>query len=371
MSSIDGSLFMSVSVLQLDLDTVYAGFSLRVQAEIPLQGVTAIFGPSGSGKSTLLRLIAGLERPQRGRIMAGPDVWVDAGQSLFRKPHRRSVGIVMQGAPLLNHLSVRGNLTYAAQRQGDRPAAYPFSRVVESLDLEPLLARRPPSLSGGERQRVALAQAILTRPDLLLLDEPLSALDRARKAEILPYLQDLSSRFDLPILLVSHDVDEVVRLADRVMVLKAGSMVDFGPVTETLNRHGFDRDTMDREGAILSGIARKIDRELDLMEVEIGADTLFLPREEGRQIGDVVPILIRASDVALALQPPEGLSIRNALRGRVASIRRLPNSAFAEVGVDLGVLVLPVRITRAAVEALSLRAGQNIWALVKTTTLAG
>jgi molybdate transport system ATP-binding protein len=155
------------------------------------------------------------------------------------------------------------------------------------------------------------------------------------------------------------------------MVLKAGSMVDFGPVTETLNRHGFDRDTMDREGAILSGIARKIDRELDLMEVEIGADTLFLPREEGRQIGDVVPILIRASDVALALQPPEGLSIRNALRGRVASIRRLPNSAFAEVGVDLGVLVLPVRITRAAVEALSLRAGQNIWALVKTTTLAG
>ena len=357
-------------MLHIELNAANGAFRLRVSAKLPLTGVTAIFGPSGSGKSTFLELIAGHRHPDQGSVLAGSNVWVDTQKAVFRKPHRRPVGFVMQGAPLLNHLTALGNLEYAYRRHRRAPVRFGLSDVCAALDLDPLLTRRPGTLSGGERQRVALGQALLTQPEVLLLDEPLAALDRARKAEILPYLQDMSSIFGLPILLVSHDLEEVVRLADRVLVLKEGAVVGFGEVSETLNQHGFTVEAAEQAGVILSGRIQSCSSDLMLMTVGVGADTLFLPLEPRRRIGDMIPILIQGRNVSLSVAPPVGLSIRNALKGRVKSVEILRGSAFVEVAVDLGSAVLPVRVTRAAVEALAIGPDLEIWALIKTVSLA-
>jgi len=223
--------------LEVDVRVAFGGFDLQVEQAIPAAGVTAVFGPSGSGKTTLLRSLLGFETESRGRIALNGDVWLDSEAGVAVPPYRRPVGCTFQDGRLFPHLDVEGNLGYADRRSTPEPgvaASITRGDVVDALDLGPLLDRRPHTLSGGERQRAALGRALLSRPRLLLLDEPLSALDRRRKAEIMPYLLALHPRFGIPTLYVSHAVDEVALLADRVLVLAEGRARAFGGTVEVL-----------------------------------------------------------------------------------------------------------------------------------------
>jgi len=211
-------------------------FTLEVDERLEARGVTALFGPSGSGKTTLLRAIAGFERPVRGRITLGERVLSDVDAGVFVPPHQRPIGFLFQEARLFDHLDVAGNLDFAARRRGRGDTRFARADVVASLDLGPLLSRRVEGLSGGERQRVALGRTLLSGPELLLLDEPLAGLDLARKAEILPYLEAVIRRFGLPTLFVSHDLDEVVQLSDRVLVLEEGQEAGLGPTAEIVEQ---------------------------------------------------------------------------------------------------------------------------------------
>jgi molybdate transport system ATP-binding protein len=222
----------------LDLATriSFRDFELDVSHRFALDGITALFGPSGCGKSTLLRIIAGLEEKAGGRIAFGGEVWLDTASRIFVPPHLRGVGYVFQDARLFPHLSVEGNLRYAARRSAGIDHRIAFDDVVAALDLGPLLSRRTGALSGGERQRVAMGRTLLARPRLLLMDEPLAALDIQRKAEILPYIERLPERFGVAVIYVTHAIDEVVRLARRMVVLGAGRKIADGSVAEVLER---------------------------------------------------------------------------------------------------------------------------------------
>jgi len=361
---------MSVDMLEIDVEKRLGGFKLGVKAELPLRGVTALFGPSGSGKTSLLRLIAGLERPDRGHIKLAGEVWASATSNSFMPAHRRGVAYVFQGGRLLDHLRVAGNLAYADKRASQGRYSYTFEDVVAAFDLQALMARKPATLSGGERQRVALAQALLSRPRLLLLDEPLSALDRQRKEEILPYLDRLQSRFNIPMLYVSHDLGEVTRLSDKVLMLENGQKIGLGDTVDTLNTHGFGGEYAGRSGVILTGQIGVIDTRLYLMEVQIAGNTLRLPYDGAYATGDHVRVILRAREIALSVKPSEGLSIQNSLQGTIKAIHNPLYKAMATVTVNIGPgLDMPVQLTRAAIEDLALIPDMPVFALVKTASL--
>jgi molybdate transport system ATP-binding protein len=353
-----------MSVLSLDIRVAFPGFALDVAQDFPAQGITALFGPSGCGKSTLLRVIAGFEGSATGRVAFGSEVWMDARTHLA--PHRRGVGYVFQDARLFPHLSARGNLDYAARRARGFPAQYSFDDVVRVLDLAPLFDRRAQQLSGGERQRVAIGRTLLSRPRLLLMDEPLAALDTKRKAEIMPYIARLPQAFGLPILYVTHALEEVTQLCDRIVALSAGRVVATGGVAETLERLDLEGVQGHFEaGAVLRGRVMAQDAALHLTRIDLGCATLEVP-EIGLDPGAEVRLRVRARDVSLARNRPEGLSIRNILNARVLAVVPEPDTAFAEVLLDLGGQNLRARITRAAVLDLQLAAGQDVVALVKS-----
>ena len=363
---------MSVEMLHIDIEKRFGAFGLALRAALPLCGVTAVFGPSGSGKSSLLRLIAGFETPDLGHIRLDSHVWAEKASKRFILPHKRGVGYVFQGGRLLPHLNVYGNLTFAdtRARQKGEPA-YSFEDVVSAFDLGGLFDRKPETLSGGEQQRVALAQAILTRPRLLLLDEPLSALDDRRKQDILPYLDRLQSQFAIPMLYVSHDLREVTRIADRVLVLEAGHKIAFGDTVETLNAHGFQTEDAGRSGVVLTGQIARIDKRLQLMDISISEATLRLPYDDAYTPGHPVRVILRSSEIALSIKAPEGLSIQNSFQGHVKAIHTRPESAMAAVTLSLGAdLEVPVQVTRSAIENLGLKVGRAVFALVKTASLA-
>ena len=361
---------MSVEMLEIDIEKRLGGFQLGVKAALPLSGVTALFGPSGSGKTSLLRLIAGLERPDNGYIKLAGDVWASTTLKSFMPAHRRGVAYVFQGGRLLDHLSVQGNLNYAHTRASKEEHSYTFDDVIAAFDLKSLLSRKPATLSGGERQRVALGQALLSRPRLLLLDEPLSALDARRKNEILPYLDRLQSQFDIPMLYVSHDISEVTRIADTVLMLEDGGKIAFGGTVETLNAHGFGTEDAGRSGVILSGRVAGIDTRLQLMDIAFAENTLRLPYAPTYTVGDQVRVILRAREIALSLAPPVGLSIQNSLKAHVKAIHGAPDGAMAIVTVSIGPgLDMPVQLTRAAIEDLGLASGMPVFALVKTASL--
>ncbi len=223
---------MSGSDLQIRCTAVLGDFILKIDEAVPLEGVTAVFGPSGSGKTSLLQAIAGFLRPDAGEIICAETEWYRDRPKAWMPPHKRGVGMVFQDAQLFPHLSVRGNLDYAHQRADADASGYSYNQVVSAMALNPLLDRDTLSLSGGEKQRVAIARTLLTRPRLLLLDEPLSGLDSARKAELLPFLETLKTEFALPTLYVSHDVDEVSRIADRAVMMEEGAIVARGGTDE-------------------------------------------------------------------------------------------------------------------------------------------
>ena len=347
----------------------WRGFVLDVDDEVPLEGVTAVFGASGSGKSTLLRTIAGFERPSAGRIAFGDEIWFDAAAGIDRAAHERPVGMLFQDARLFEHLDVSGNLAYGEKRRGRDLARFSRLEVVGALDLASLLGRRTAALSGGERQRVALGRTLLSNPDLLLLDEPLSGLDRERKAEILPYLEDVTQRFGIPTLYVSHDIDEVARLADRVWVFAGGRLQTTGSTAEIVERLDLEPLTGRFEaGVLVEGRVARHDARLHLTFVDLHGDELTMPLVDRVVPGDQVRLRIRARDVALATQRPEGLSIRNVLPGRIVDLVREPESGAVEVFVELRSDRIRARLTLAAVEDLQLSIGDPVFALIKSVS---
>ncbi len=360
-----------MTALSLDLRLNYPGFELRVRHEGAVEGITAVFGPSGSGKSTLLRCIAGLEPAVTGRLRFGDDVWLDGTAAKALPAHARGVGFVFQDARLFPHLSVLGNLRYADKRSRHVNGAtrIGFDDVLQALDLPSLLERRPASLSGGERQRVAIGRALLTRPRLLLLDEPMSALDAARKAEILPYLERLPARFGVPALYVTHDIDEVALLATRMLILMRGELIAAGPIQEILERADLHHVTGRFEaGVLLTTRVVRHDADFCLTYLDLHGQALVVPQANA-EVGSAMRVRIRARDVALALRRPEASSIRNVLAGTLVEIASDPATPYAEILIDIRGARLRARVTRHAVAELGLKQGGPVFALVKSIAL--
>lgn len=359
-----------MSATSPNLSAVFRGglgeFQLDVRFDTPMRGITAVFGPSGSGKTSLLRCIAGLSRMD-GRLSVADELWQDDDAGVFLEPHRRSVGYVFQEASLFAHLSVRRNLLFGARRApAASRGALAFDEVVDLLGVGRLLDRAPAVLSGGERQRVAIGRALLSRPRLLLMDEPLSSLDRGSKEEILPYLESLHESLAIPVLYVSHDIGEVARLADRMLVLNAGRSVESGPVASMLERLDLRPETGRFEaGVVLTAVVEAHDREFRLTRLSHRGQSIFMPMIDVEP-GVEVRIRIRARDVALATRAPEGISVRNVLRGTVADLVEELETAYAETLVDIGGARVRARITRAAAAELGLRPGAEVFVLVKS-----
>ena len=352
--------------IAFDVRIAFGEFDLQIDHRMPIEGIVGLFGPSGCGKSTLLRIISGLERKSRGKIRFGNEVWQDTARGVFVPPHRRGVGYVFQDVRLFPHLTVAGNLRYAAKRSRRVDSAIDIEGVVAALDLASLMTRRPSSLSGGERQRVAIGRTLLTRPRLLLMDEPLAALDVRRKAEILPYIERLPQTFRVPVIYVTHSIDEVTRLAERMLVLANGRKVTYGPVAEALERLDLQPIAGRFEaGVVLTARVTRHDLTFRLTHLDLQGKEIVMPMADVA-IGSDVRLRIRARDVALATNAPENISIRNILRGTIAEIVEEPDTAFAETLVDIGGAKIRARVTRSAVAALALTPGKPVFVLFKS-----
>jgi len=352
--------------LTTDVRVSYPDFTLAVAQEFPGEGITALFGPSGCGKSTLLRVIAGFERSASGHVTFGDEVWL--GECSFVSPHLRGVGYVFQDARLFPHLTARGNLEYAHKRAAGSRARYSFDDVVDVLDLAPLFERGATQLSGGERQRVAIGRTLLARPRIMLMDEPLAALDTRRKGEILPYLSHLPRAFGVPVIYVTHALEEVTQLCDRIVALADGRIAATGGVAETLERLDLtDVQGRFEAGTMLTGRIAAQDSSLYLSRVDVGGARIEVP-QIGLDVGQYVRLRVRARDVSLALRRPEGMSVRNMLDATVLRVDPEADSAFAEVLLDIGGQHLRARVTRAAVADLGLTAGHTVVALVKAVS---
>lgn len=345
----------------------FTGFRLNVAFEAPL-GATAIFGQSGSGKTTLVNAFAGLLRPDFGRISVDGRELLDTATGRCLAPHRRRIGYVFQEGRLFPHLSVRQNLEYGQWFARRRKGNAQFDHVVEMLGIEPLLARRPARLSGGEKQRVAIGRALLSAPQLLLMDEPLAALDEARKLEILPYLERVRDEIEIPIIYVSHSVAEIARLATTIVVLKNGQMLRCGPAAEVLGDPAVAPSLGVRgAGAMLSTqvLAHHSD---GLTELAVEAGRLFLPRLRS-PVGATIRVRIAAQDVMLARSRPCDISALNVLEGTVREVR--PGSGpGAMVTVEVGGQALLSRITKRSCEALGLVPGTPCFAIMKSVAVA-
>jgi molybdate transport system ATP-binding protein len=351
--------------IRVDLRMRRGGFHLAADFEVPASGFTALFGPSGCGKTTLLRAIAGLEPAAEGVLRVGRETWQDAAGRL--PPHRRAVGYVFQQPVLFAHLDVRDNLRFGMQRRpGERPGLA-FDQVVELLGLSGMLARRVPGLSGGERQRVAIAQALLSRPRLLLMDEPLSALDQASRSVLLPYLDEMQRQLAIPVLYVSHALDEVARLTDRMVLMRDGQVVTSGEINELLTRLDLQMAHGRNAEAVIQASVHAHDGVDQLTELRFGGGQLWVPRVDASP-GTLVRLRVRARDVSLALEPLQGSSILNSFP---VVVRELVDDGPAQVMVRLsaGEAVLLTRVTRRSQRLLGIEPGKHLHAQIKSVAL--
>lgn len=345
------------------------GFTLDAAFSTAPRGVTALFGPSGSGKTTVLRCIAGLERAQ-GELRFNDVVWQDAQR--FMAAHRRPIGYVFQEASLFPHLPVRGNLDFAWKRVAPEQRRVSFDEAVQLLGIASLLPRDPRHLSGGERQRVAIARALLTSPRLLLMDEPLSALDSRSKAEILPYLERLHDELEIPIIYVSHAPDEVARLADTLVLMEQGKVVASGAIGEMMVRLDLPLAHSDEASAVIDAMVAQHDDHYHLTTLEFEGGCMTVGRST-QPVGAQVRLRIHARDVSLALERHTDSSILNILPAHVMAIE---NAGPAQVLVKLctgnaGRTPLLARITRKSADALSLAVGQSLYVQIKSVALMG
>ena len=349
--------------MSLDVDVDHRRGAFRLQARFTAApGLTALFGRSGSGKTSLVSIVGGLIRPDRGRVTIDGQTLVDTERGLFVPTHKRRIGYVFQDSRLFPHLSVRRNLLYGRWfARGNGGAAADLGSVVELLGIGHLLERQPESLSGGEKQRVAIGRALLARPRLLLMDEPLASLDEARRAEILPFVERLRDEARVPILYVSHSVAEVARLATTVVMLSEGTVTAVGPVQDILPM----ADSADG-GAVLEARIVRHEEAFHLSVLESAAGELQVPRLEA-PVGAPVRAYIRARDVMLSLQRPEEISALNVLAGRIASISATTN-AQADVRLDCNGAILAARLTTKSVDRLALAPGRRVYAIVKSVS---
>lgn len=349
------------------------GFTIDAAFQSPTPGVTAVFGPSGCGKSTLLSAVAGLLRPQQGRIVLDGAVLFDSAAKRIVPPEERRCGVVFQDSRLFPHLSVETNLRYGLRRAPRGAEGPGFEEVVALLGIGHLLRRRPAALSGGEKQRVALGRALLSRPRLLLMDEPLAALDAARKAEVLPFLTQLRDRLSIPLLYVTHALDEVDRLADRLVLMEAGRVLASGSVEELSARTDLPLLAARRDaGVLLACIVRERLAGEGLTRLGFAGGELLLPPLPNAP-GTRLRVRVRARDVSVATREPQGLSVRNILPAVLEAIEQSPAEEVMlrlRVGSGAAGGVLLSRVTAEAVRRLALRPGQPVWALVKSVALS-
>ncbi len=356
-------------MIAVDLRLARSDFTLDVALALPESGISALFGPSGCGKTTVLRALAGLERAQ-GRVALGSEVWQDDASGRFVATHRRALGYVIQEAALFPHLDVRRNLDYGRRRIAQAERRIALDQVVALLGIGHLLGRRPATLSGGERQRVAIARALATSPRLLLMDEPLAALDAKRKAELLPYLEKVHEELAIPVVYVSHAVDEVARLADHLVLMEAGRVTAAGPLADMLARLDLSLPLGEDAGVVLEGVVGARDAQWQLARLDVDAEGCSLwARDQGLPLGRRVRLRVLARDVSITLTPQTGTSIGNQLRGTVEAIADDTHPALALVRVRVGSAPLVARLTRRSAHALELAAGMPVWAQVKTVAL--
>jgi molybdate transport system ATP-binding protein len=345
-----------------------ADFVLDVDLKLPEQGITVLYGVSGSGKTSLLRCVAGLERAHGAKVTVAGEVWQDDEQGVFLPVWQRPLGYVFQEASLFAHLNVEGNLRFGLKRTSRSADASGVHAITQLLGISDLLRRRIHQLSGGERQRVAIARALLTQPRLLLLDEPLSALDHARRQDILPWLERLRDELHIPMLYVTHATDEVARLADTLVVLERGRVLTAGPAAEVMARMEGPVVLGDDAGALLAGTVQEMDERWHLMRVDFAGGSLWL-RKSQLQLGQQVRLRLLARDVSLATDKPLRSSFQNLLPCRVQAIK--PDADPSQVLVQLrcGETLLLSRITARAADSLELTAGKAVWAQVKSVAL--
>ncbi|MDE2080168.1 MAG: molybdenum ABC transporter ATP-binding protein [Burkholderiales bacterium] len=355
-------------MIDLQLRLARRDFTLELALALPAQGVSALFGASGCGKTSALRAIAGLDRAQ-GRVALGDEVWQDDARGRFVPTHQRAIGYVIQESALFPHLDVQRNLAYGQRRVPAPQRRVALDRAVALLGLDALMARRPGTLSGGERQRVAIARALATSPRLLLMDEPLAALDTARKAELLPYLQDLHAELAIPIVYVSHALAEVARLADHLVLMDAGRATAQGPLTEMLARLDLPLAHDDEAGVVLPARVGALDAPWRLARLDINPQCQLWARDSGLRPGQPVRVRVLARDVSLALAPLQGSSIGNQVQGVIEAIADDSHPAQALVRVRVGDAPLVARLTRRSAQRLGLRPGLGVWSQVKTVAL--
>ncbi|MFB6286006.1 MAG: molybdenum ABC transporter ATP-binding protein [Candidatus Bipolaricaulia bacterium] len=346
-------------------------FSIDIDTSIASEGVTALFGPSGAGKTSVLRCMAGLERAPHGKFRVDDEVWQDEAEGTFVPPHRRPVGVVFQNVGLFPHLTVEQNLVYGRKRarrtRGSTASALDVDDAGELLAIRHLLGRYPARLSGGEAQRVAIARSLVADPRLLLLDEPLTGLDAQSKAEVMDYLEGLLRELSLPVVYVSHSLEEVARLADAMAIMENGRITETGAPQELLARLDLPAAHSDAAGAVLETEVEGHDLDYRLTRLSFTGGQLVVPHRE-LEPGTPVRVRVQARDVSIALHQPTATSILNVLPARVTALEpESPGQVLVRLAV--GDAALLARITRKSAESLDLRAGQTVYAQVKSVGL--
>ncbi len=350
-------------MLELNFVQTLGDHCLTINETLPGQGITAVFGVSGAGKTSLINAISGLTRPQQGRIVLNDRVLSDAGSKIFLAPEKRRIGYVFQDARLFPHYRVRGNLKYGMNRN----MAGQFDKLVALLGIEELLERFPWSLSGGEKQRVAIGRALLTSPELLLLDEPLASLDIPRKRELLPYLQRLAKEINIPMLYVSHSLEEILHLADKVLVLDGGDVKAFGNLEEVWGSSVMHPWLpKEQQSSVLKVSVLEHHPHYAMTALALGDQHIWVNKLD-KPLQAPLRIRIQASDVSLILQPPVNSSIRNVLRAKVA--QSFDDNGQVEVQLEVGGRTLWARISPWARDELAIKSGQWLYAQIKSVSI--
>lgn len=343
----------------------FGDFKLDAKFQVLSTGVTALFGASGAGKTTILRAIAGLDCHAGSRLTVNGEIWQD--NRTFLPPHRRPIGYVFQEPSLFDHLDVAGNVNYGCRRVSGKNRQIGFERAVELFGIADLLDRRVHTLSGGERQRVAMARALAVSPRLLLMDEPLAALDLPRKAEILPYLEALAGELEIPLVYVSHSPDEVARLADQLVLMECGSVIASGPISEMLTRPDLPLARGHLAEALVKARVSGFDEQFSLNFLDFPGGRFTLPGKR-LEVGAKVRLRVAARDVSLTLDAQEGTSILNIFK---ATVKSLSSEGQAQMVVHLDVIGVPMlsHVTRKSAELLDLQPGKTVYAQVKSVAV--
>ena len=357
-----------MNALAIELQLQRAQFSLDVALKLPASGISVIYGPSGSGKTTLLRCLAGLETQARGRVQVGQELWQDSSRGLHLPTHRRSLGYVFQEASLFQHLNVRENMAFGLKHSQAPDGTERLEQMSQWLGLSHLMQRQTDQLSGGERQRVAIARALLTQPRVLLLDEPLTALDPARRLDVMPWLLRLREQLQVPMVWVTHSVDELTRLGDHLVVMDQGRVSMSGPLAETWVQLRAPLLPEAEQGALLVGRVHHIDGRWRLAQVDVAGSSLWV-QDQGLSVSQTIRLRLLARDLSISTQEPTHTSIQNHWPVQIVDVQEQDHPAQCLVRLQHAGGMLLARITHRAWDQLQLQVGQQVWAQFKSVAV--